>query len=190
MNKVYLALPSRFPKTHKCYLQQIISFLKDNQKVTLIADFNWLNGNKERDNDDYFEKDIQAIENSDFVVAEISYPSSGVGFQISYSLTKKKKVLCLYKDTLNKTVSKFLKSLPENHTKVIKYDSNNLDAILAKYFSVTKPFKLHKFNFIISEKIKDYLKWLAEDTSQSVSEKLRYLVEKKIVDTDKDYQNK
>lgn len=188
MNKVYLALPSHFPKIHETNLQQIISFIKENPKVELTADFNWFNSSKKRNDDDYYEAGVDAIENSDFVVAEISYASSGVGFQIAYSLAKKKKVLCLYKDTLNRTVSKFLKSLPENHVKIVKYDNDNLVRMLTKYFSLTKPFKLHKFNFIISEKIKDYIKWLGKEQSHSVSEKLRFLVEKKIIDPDMDYQ--
>lgn len=188
MNKVYLALPSHYPETHEAYLQKIINFLRGNQSIKLTADFNWINGNKNNDDKDYFEEDTQAIEESDFVVAEISYPSSGVGFQIAYALTKKKKVLCLFKGNLNKTVSKFLKSLPDDHTKIVKYDSDNLHQILSDYFSATKPYKLYKFNFIISEKIRDYLDWLEKDPSQSISEKLRFLVEKKIINTDTEYQ--
>lgn len=186
--KVYLALPSRYPKAHESYLQKIIDFLKGNKDIKLTADFNWINSNKDNNDKDYFEEDAQAIEDSEFVIAEISYPSSGVGFQIAYALTKKKKVLCLYRGNLNKTVSKFIKSLPEDHTKIVKYNSENLNQVLEDYFSTTKPYKLHKFNFIISEKIKDYLSWLGNDPSQSISERLRFLVEKKIIDVDAEYQ--
>ena|SRR3989344_5482224 len=91
MKKVYLALPSHYPKTHESYLQRIIDFLRGSKNIKLTADFNWINGNKNSNDKDYFEEDAQAIEESDFVIAEISYPSSGVGFQIAYALTKKEK---------------------------------------------------------------------------------------------------
>lgn len=188
MKKVYLALPSKVPEAHKNSLRQLIEYARTNPLLQLVIDFHWFEEAQAGLIESMFEEDIEAIEKCDFLVAEISYPSSGVGFQIAYALSRKKKVLCLYEHGLSRSVSTFLKSLPEQYVQTAKYTPETLLSILQTYFATAKPFKLHKFNFIISEKIKDYLAWLASDSSQSVSEKLRFLVEKRVIDKDKDYQ--
>lgn len=185
--KIYLALPSKFPKFHEPILKKLVNYISSKPELSLLVDFHWFDKSRSKD-EDFFDKDIQMIDRADFIVAEISYPSSGVGFQIAYALTKKKKILALYKDELNGNVSKFLKSISQRLIMIKKYDESRLLDILDSYFSLTKPFKLYKFNFIISEKIKDYLDWKAKDKRESLSEHLRVLIEREIIDQDKDYQ--
>jgi len=43
-----------------------------------------------------FEQDIKWLDESDVVVAEVSNPSLGVGYEICYALNKGLKVLCAY----------------------------------------------------------------------------------------------
>jgi len=53
-----------------------------------------------------FTRDIEWIEGCQVLIAEVSTPSHGVGFEVSYALSKNKSVLCLYKQ--GKRVSKML----------------------------------------------------------------------------------
>ena len=185
--KIYLALPSKFPIFHEPILKRLVDYMHSKPELNLLVDFHWFDESRSKD-EDFFDKDIQMIDKADFIVAEISYPSSGVGFQIAYALSKKKRVLALYKDRLNDNVSKFLTSISQHLMTIERYDESRLLSVLDRYFSLTKPFKLYKFNFIISERIKDYLNWKAKDKHKSISEYLREQVEKKIIDQDKNYQ--
>jgi len=48
-----------------------------------------------------YEKDANWIEESDRVIAEITVPSIGVGYEICHAAKHKKPVLCLYEDGAN-----------------------------------------------------------------------------------------
>lgn len=43
-----------------------------------------------------YERDLSWLEESDLVVAEVSVPSLGVGYEIAYAVQRTKPVLCLY----------------------------------------------------------------------------------------------
>ena len=45
---------------------------------------------------DIYQRDVSWIEESDLLVAEVSTPSHGVGYEIGYALSLDKPVLCLY----------------------------------------------------------------------------------------------
>ena len=53
-----------------------------------------------------FEQDVSWLKDSDMVVAEVSTPSHGVGYEIALALVLNKPVLCLYKAGVN--VSKMI----------------------------------------------------------------------------------
>ena len=50
---------------------------------------------------DIYEKDANWIEESDCVVAEITVPSIGVGYEICHAIKHKKPVLCVYQEGAN-----------------------------------------------------------------------------------------
>lgn len=49
------------------------------------------------DPEDVYTRDIEWIENCQALIAEVSTPSHGVGFEISYALSIGKQVLCLHR---------------------------------------------------------------------------------------------
>lgn len=55
---------------------------------------------------DVFTRDMEWIRMCDTVVAEVSSPSHGVGYEIAYALSLGKPVLCCYKD--GKRISKII----------------------------------------------------------------------------------
>ena len=48
-----------------------------------------------------YERDIKWIEQSDIVIAEVTNPSLGVGYEIAYAEKLNKKIICLCEDTVN-----------------------------------------------------------------------------------------
>ena len=47
---------------------------------------------------DIFEKDTRWIEESDCVIAEVTVPSTGVGYEICHAAGHRKPVLCIYEE--------------------------------------------------------------------------------------------
>jgi len=71
-----------------------------------------------------FTRDIHLIQNCDRVVAEVSTPSLGVGYEICYALFHDKPVLCLYREGI--PLSNMI--LGNNHPKITVccYSNDNI----------------------------------------------------------------
>lgn len=86
------------------------------------------------DSTDIYHRDVTWIEESDLLVAEISTPSHGVGYEIGYALDLNKPVLCMYHQGV--VVSKMILGNPHPLLSVISYaDWNDAKELLQKYFS-------------------------------------------------------
>ncbi|MFO8015790.1 MAG: nucleoside 2-deoxyribosyltransferase [Candidatus Woesearchaeota archaeon] len=59
-----------------------------------------------------YEGDIGWLKEADFVVAEISNPSLGVGAEVAEAVHLGKPVLCIYKKGIGRSVSAFLRGKP------------------------------------------------------------------------------
>ena len=66
-----------------------------------------------------FTRDIEWIEGCQALIAEVSTPSHGVGFEISYALSKNKSVLCLHQQ--DKRVSKMLTGNNNPNIQIVSY---------------------------------------------------------------------
>ena len=60
-----------------------------------------------------YKRDLDWLSSSDMVVAEVSTPSLGVGFEIAKALGLKKKVLCLYRSQEDKKLSAMISGCPD-----------------------------------------------------------------------------
>lgn len=59
-----------------------------------------------------YEQDMAWLRNSDIVIAEVSTPSLGVGYEIGRAVAMNKKVVCLYRSEVSKSVSAMIKGSP------------------------------------------------------------------------------
>ncbi len=75
---------------------------------------------------DVYERDVDWIKNCDVLIAEVSVPSHGVGYEIGYALTIGKPVLCIHKK--DRKVSKMITGNPDHALTVQEY-SNTGEAI-------------------------------------------------------------
>lgn len=86
---------------------------------------------------DIYQRDVNWIEESDLLVAEVSTPSHGVGYEIGYALTLGKPVLCLYKQEV--VVSKMITGNPHSLLSVCVYrDLSEAELILRDYLSASR----------------------------------------------------
>lgn len=75
---------------------------------------------------DVYERDINWIKNCDVLIAEVSVPSHGVGYEIGFALNMGKPVLCLHQK--ERKVSKMITGNPDHALTVLAY-SNVEEAI-------------------------------------------------------------
>jgi len=75
-----------------------------------------------------FEQDIKWLDESDIVIAEVSNPSLGVGYEICYALTKGLKVLCAYESGL--FISKMITGNTSENLQLFEYEE--VDELLGK----------------------------------------------------------
>lgn len=68
-----------------------------------------------------YERDIKLLEKSELLVAEVSIPSLGVGYEIGIAEGKNKKIICLYNKNSEKKLSAMIAGNPK--IKLIIYEN-------------------------------------------------------------------
>ena len=84
-----------------------------------------------------YERDVNWIECSDALIAEVSLPSHGVGYEIGYALSVGKEVLCLFQE--GRKVSKMISGNPHRNLKVRSYwDVDGAIAVMREFLGEMK----------------------------------------------------
>jgi nucleoside 2-deoxyribosyltransferase len=103
-NKIFFAGSIRGGRQLIPTYQYIIRFLKS-RNFTVISEHVAAEGLEKVEakmtEQEIYEKDVNWVEESDCVVAEITVPSVGVGYEICHAARHKKPVLCLYETGAN-----------------------------------------------------------------------------------------
>lgn len=81
---------------------------------------------------DVYERDVKWIRECDALIAEVSVPSHGVGYEIGYALTLKKPTLCLYQK--GRKVSRMITGNPDPALRVEVYSTFEEALRRAEYF--------------------------------------------------------
>ncbi len=86
--------------------------------------------------EDVYARDVRWISECDFLLAEVSTPSHGVGYEIGYALSLGKRVLCLYRKGTK--VSKMILGNPHPQLTVHSYETTEQALqLLANYLHIT-----------------------------------------------------
>lgn len=102
--------------------QRIVALLQDRGHTvpTLhVADSNVLESESRVSARDVYERDVAWIRESDAVIAEVSTPSLGVGYEVRYALERHIPVLCLYREGL--AISKMITGNSSPHITIAAY---------------------------------------------------------------------
>lgn len=85
-----------------------------------------------------YTRDIEWIDASQVLISEVSTPSHGVGYEISYALSKNKSVLCLYQQ--GKRVSKMLTGNNHPNIQLTSYEHpEQIPSIIREYLVRQNP---------------------------------------------------
>jgi nucleoside 2-deoxyribosyltransferase len=122
---------------------------------------------------------IEAINQSDFVIADVSFSSSSVGYQIGYALSRKIPVLCIYSEEFgSKKAPQVILAIKSPLLVIKSYNTNTISELINTFSKNVPLSNLIKFNFITTPEISKYLSWAANKNNISKSEFLRSIVEK------------
>ncbi len=105
--KIYFAGSIRGGRQNKETYGFIVNYLKKYGSVLSehIGSLELTEGGERLDNVLIYNRDMAWIKSSDVMVAEVSTPSIGVGYEIREAEGADKKILCLYNNNINTRIS-------------------------------------------------------------------------------------
>ncbi len=120
--KIYFACSVTGGREYEKTYQAITRFLADEGyevPTAHLAESGIVDLERVADPNDIYTRDVNWILSSDILLAEISVPSHGVGYEIGYALSMGKPVLCLH--DANRAVSKMITGNPHPLLRVKDY---------------------------------------------------------------------
>lgn len=112
--KIFFSVSIRGAGEHAKLYPQIINVLSKYGEV--LTEFNPENQDKYADaslkTEEIYKRDTTLLAQSDIVVADVTIPSLGVGYEIEYAETLKKPIICLYMPMEGGNLSAMIKGNP------------------------------------------------------------------------------
>lgn len=96
---IFFAGSIRGGREHQPLYQECVALLKEYGTVLtehLAEDTLTRHGESEMDEQSIFEKEISNIQKADILIADVTVPSLGVGYLISYAENIGKRIVCMY----------------------------------------------------------------------------------------------
>ncbi|XP_048061501.1 2'-deoxynucleoside 5'-phosphate N-hydrolase 1 [Megalobrama amblycephala] len=86
------------------------------------------------------DRDLEWLMMSDVIVAEVTQPSLGVGYELGRAVAMNKRILCLFRPSSGKVLSAMIRGASTNSLfHVQDYTEDEVESFLEKYFdSITK----------------------------------------------------
>ena len=105
--KIYFSGSIRGGRDDAKIYNQIITYLKKFGEVLTehIGDSSLDSSGEKTDDTTIHDKDMEFLMDSDLVIAEVTNPSLGVGYEIGRAVENNKKVICIYREIENKKIS-------------------------------------------------------------------------------------
>ena len=120
--KIYFACSISGGRQDEKVYQQIVKLLDElgvEVPTAHIAETGIEQVDSHVDANEIYQRDVDWIRESDLLIAEVSTPSHGVGYEIGYALSHHKPVLCLHNQRA--VVSKMITGNPDSLLSVTSY---------------------------------------------------------------------
>lgn len=129
----------------------------------------------------YYQKILTKIRHTDLVVAEVSFNSINVGYEISLALEQKKFVIALYTGTDEPYIFKQIESdMLSEKVYIINYTNKDLEKQLLESLQYTKKNLMQRFTLLLPYKTINYLHTVSKKKRISKSHFVRSLIEEKM----------
>ncbi len=122
--KIYFSGSIRGGRDHAEWYDFIVESLKEYGRVNseFVADKSLTSyGHIDLKDKDIYERDLELIKESEIVIADVTVPSLGVGYEIAYAEKLNKKIFCIYHQIEDKRISAMIAGSP--HLKVFPYST-------------------------------------------------------------------
>ena len=134
--KIYFAGSIRGGRNDKELYFEIINHLQKYGEVLTehVGNINLIESGENLPDNSIYKRDISWISEADILVAEVSTPSIGVGYEIREAEREGKDTICLYRNSSEKKLSAMISG--NEKSKIIVYDSlEKLTSEIDSYFS-------------------------------------------------------
>ncbi|CAJ1066517.1 '-deoxynucleoside 5'-phosphate N-hydrolase 1 [Xyrichtys novacula] len=85
------------------------------------------------------DRDVDWLRQSDVVVAEVTQPSLGVGYELGRAVDMEKKIFCLFRPSSGRTLSAMIRGAEDGKIFVVKdYSVDEVENILEDFFNKLK----------------------------------------------------
>jgi 2'-deoxynucleoside 5'-phosphate N-hydrolase len=123
---IYFAGSIRGGRANAPVYGAMVEYLSSFGKVLTehVGDVSLSDAGEDGPNDRFiYERDMAWLTSSDLLVAEVSLPSLGVGYEVGYAVALEKPVLCLYQPQPDRRLSAMIAGSPH----VVKHEYSSLD---------------------------------------------------------------
>src|SRR5690242_14052540 len=134
--RIYFAGSIRGGREDATIYLQIVSILANYGSVLTehVADSELSSSGEDLSDQQIYDRDLEWLRSCDCLVAEVTQPSLGVGFEIGKATEWDVQVLCLYRPSESRSLSAMIAG--SNKVVVETYNSvEDLDAIFARHLS-------------------------------------------------------
>lgn len=136
---IYCAGPIKGDKTYQRFYAEIINILEE-EGHTALAELNTkFSASVPLNDEQIYKRDIRWIDGSELLIAEISAPSLGVGFEIAYALFEKKLPVLALVNKEAGSVSAMISGCSSELLSIEKYrDTQDMREIMVNYIDKLK----------------------------------------------------
>ncbi len=121
VKKVYFACSIRGGRSDADIYAEIVDYLKPRCELLteIFADQKLTDQGMNKPSEDIWKIDTDWVRSADALIAEVSNPSLGVGYEIALAEQLNKEILCLYREQPGKKLSAMIDGSP--HVQVVTY---------------------------------------------------------------------
>ncbi len=112
--KIYFAGSITGGRDDQALYLEIIELLREHGEVVseFIGEAALTHMGSQRSQDETYRYDISLIDQADWIVAEVTTPSLGVGYELGYGEAYQKKILCIYRPREGRMLSAMVAGNP------------------------------------------------------------------------------
>ncbi|CAI8057981.1 2'-deoxynucleoside 5'-phosphate N-hydrolase 1 [Geodia barretti] len=93
-------------------------------------------GEKQISDEEIHKRDFEWLSQSDVMVAEVTQPSLGVGYEIGRAVDMNKRILCLHRPQPGKRLSAMIRGIHNGSSVTVRdYEEKEIESILQTFFS-------------------------------------------------------
>ncbi|MDX2776552.1 hypothetical protein PV379_04270 [Streptomyces caniscabiei] len=130
-----------------------------------------------------YTSNLENIAKADVIIAETSFDTFGVGYQIAVAVQQKKPILLLRHEDAE--TDSFATGIIDSWVQRENYNKDNLENILINFLDSNDiSVKDMRFNFFIDRQIYNFLRWSSLKTGKTKAEVLRDLINNEITKND------